>query len=253
MKNELIKISYDGENGSSDIRTLHDDEGILHISLVDIIRTLNQENREYDESHVTKSMVSIIKAQLQALDNDEYTMVPVTDGSYAEEQEVFVTQPGLYRVMSSDRSYAGKKFQRWLFHDVIPTLTKYGEYPAPIVTQDSEIKQLAKIVLMEIEQREEAERRNQAKFLEHEQKLEQLGNKLESIESGKASSDYISVAQYCRNNLIDRTHEQLIFGWCIKICAEEGERSEKRDINGKKELFFPPHVISSAVSHAKKA
>jgi hypothetical protein len=79
MKNELIKISYDGENGTSDIRTLHDEEGILHISLRDIIRTLNQENREYDERHVSKSMVSIIKAQLQALDVDEYKMVSVED------------------------------------------------------------------------------------------------------------------------------------------------------------------------------
>jgi hypothetical protein len=177
----------------------------------------------------------------------------VEDDSYVEDKEVFVTQPGLYRVLSSDRSYAGKKFQRWLFHDVIPTLTKYGEYPAPIITQDSEVKKLAKLVLMEIEQREEAEKRNQAKFLEHEEKLALLGNKLDSIESEHENSDYISVAQYCSNHLIDRTNEQLIFGWCIKICAEKGERSEKRTMNGKKELFFPPHVISSAVSHTKKA
>lgn len=253
MKNELIKISYDGEHGQSDIRTFHDEEDILHVSLRDVIRTLNQENREHDERHISKSMVSIIKAQLQALDDDEYRLIPVTDGSYVEDKEVFVTQPGLYRVLSSDRSYAGKQFQRWLFHDVIPALTKYGEYPAPIISQDSEVKRLAKIVLMEIEQREEAEKRNQAKFLEHEEKLTILGNKLKSIETSKEGSDFMSVAQYCGSNLIDRTHEQLIFGWCIKICAEEGERSEKRSINGKKELFFPPHVISSAVSHAKKA
>lgn len=253
MNNSLIKISYDGENGQSDIRTFRDEEGIYYVALRDIFRTLNKENREFNEQHVTKSMVTIIKAQLQALDSDEYKMIPVLDNSYTEDKEVFVTHPGLYRVLSSDRSYAGKKFQRWLFHEVIPTLTKYGEYPAPIVTQDSEVKQLAKIVLMEIEQREEAEKRNQAKFLEHEEKLNLLGDKLKSIETDGDSSGFISVAQYCSNNLIDKTHEQLIFGWCIKICAEEAERSEKRTLSGKIELCFPLHVISAAVSQAKKS
>lgn len=252
MKNELIKIIYEGENGQSDIRTYRDQEDILYVSLVDVIRTLNRENREHDERHIIKSMAGILKAQLQALDSDEYIMIPVADSSFEDEKEVFVTQPGLYRVLSSDRSYAGKKFQRWLFHDVIPTLTKYGEYPAPVITQDSEVKKLAKLVLMEIEQREEAERRIHEKFLDHESQLNRLGEKLHSIESDSDVSDYISVSQYCSNNLIDKTHEQLIFGWCIKICAEEGEKSIKRNMNGRKELLFPFHVIASAVSHAKK-
>ncbi|HDY8067444.1 TPA: BRO-like protein [Vibrio vulnificus] len=253
MKNELIEIIYEGENGRSDIRTYRDYEDILYVSLVDVIRTLNRENREHDERHIIKSMAGILKAQLQALDSDEYIMVPVVNGAFSEEKEVFVTQPGLYRVLSSDRSYAGKKFQRWLFHDVIPALTKYGEYPAPVITQDSEVKKLAKLVLMEIEQREEAEKRINEKFLAHEKQLNLLGDKLHSIETESDISDYFSVAQYCSNNLIDKTHEQLIFGWCIKICAEEGEKSHKRTINGRKELFFPLHVIAAAVSHAKKA
>ncbi|NNN85643.1 hypothetical protein FKN93_16985 [Vibrio sp. A8-1] len=64
MKNELIEIIYEGENGRSDIRTYRDYEDILYVSLVDVIRTLNRENREHDERHIIKSMAGILKAQL---------------------------------------------------------------------------------------------------------------------------------------------------------------------------------------------
>ncbi|MCG6222713.1 BRO-N domain-containing protein [Vibrio diabolicus] len=250
MSNELILICYNGDFGSSDIRTFYQ-ETILYISLRDVMGALNQENREINESHVVKSMVSVINAQRKALDPDEYVMVPVTDGSYAEEEEVFVTQPGLYRVLSSDRSYAGKKFQRWLFHEVVPALTKYGEYPAPLVSQDSDVKRLAKTLLLEIEAREELERKTQEKFLEHEHKLNQLGQQLHSIESDMPYSDLMSVSDFCERNLIDKTHEQLIFGWCIKIAAEENEPTKKKVVSGVTTVLFPPHVITAAVKNAK--
>ncbi|WP_295890934.1 BRO family protein [uncultured Vibrio sp.] len=246
MTSKLISICYTGDKGDSDIRTFYK-ETILYISLIDVLKTLNSENREINESHVVKSMVSIIKGQLNALDSDEYVMVPVTDGSYVNNEEVFVTQPGLYRVLSSDRSYAGKKFQRWLFHEVVPALTKYGEYPAPLVSQDSDVKRLAKTLLLEIEAREELERKTQEKFIEHENKLNQLGAQLNSIESDLPNSELISISDYCERNYIDKTHEQMIFGWCIKIAAEENEPTKKKLVNGVNTVLFPAHVIAIAI------
>jgi len=251
MNKDLILICYNGDSGSSDIRTFYQDT-ILYISLRDVLRTLNQENREENEKHIAKSMVSIIKSHLEALDSDEYVMVPVTDKSYIEEEEVFVTQPGLYRVLSSDRSYAGKSFQRWLFHEVVPALTKYGEYPAPLVPQDSDVKRLAKTLLLEIEAREELERKTHEKFLEHESKLKELGAQLNSIESDLPHSDLVSITDYCSRNLIDKTHEQLIFGWCIKIAAEENEPTKKKILSGNETVMFPPHVIALAIKNTSK-
>ena len=130
MNNDLILICYDGDSGSSDIRTFYQGT-ILYVALRDIYKTLNKENRKLNDKHIAKTMVGIIEAELESLDSDEYLMVPVADGSYTEKDEAFVTQAGLYRVLSGDRSETGKRFQRWLFHEVIPAIFKYGEYPAP--------------------------------------------------------------------------------------------------------------------------
>ncbi|WP_414148243.1 hypothetical protein ACMGGR_04290 [Erwinia sp. BNK-24-b] len=48
--------------------------------------------------------------------------------------------------MSSDRSAAGKRFQKWLFHEVIPPLTRHGIYPPPAETKGSSFAQLAEML-----------------------------------------------------------------------------------------------------------
>jgi hypothetical protein len=98
MDSELIKICYEGETGTSDIRTCQFD-GILHISLEDLLITLNKENRELNDKHISKSMAGILRSQLEALENDEYIRVPRENKKFKEDTEIFVTQPGLYRVL----------------------------------------------------------------------------------------------------------------------------------------------------------
>lgn len=47
-------------------------------------------------------------------------------------QEVSViSEPGLYRALANSRSSKAKPFQRWLFHDVLPTLRRRGHYETP--------------------------------------------------------------------------------------------------------------------------
>lgn len=48
--------------------------------------------------------------------------------------------------MSSDRSAASKRFQKWLFHEVIPSLTKHGVYPPPPEAKGSALAQMAEIL-----------------------------------------------------------------------------------------------------------
>ncbi|EFH3064032.1 hypothetical protein GUE89_25420, partial [Escherichia coli] len=145
MNSNLTRICYRGETGESDLRTLILGE-ILYISLRDVLVTLNKENREINADYTVKSMAGIIRAQLQALDPDEYITTDAENGVFEGQKEIFVTQPGLYRVMSSDRSAAGKRFQKWLFHEVIPSLTKYGVYPPPPEAKGSAFAQMAEIL-----------------------------------------------------------------------------------------------------------
>lgn len=248
MKDNLVMVCYKGESGSSDIRTFNKGD-ILYLSLKDILVILTKENRKLNELHIAKSLVNVLKAQVKILDDDEYIMIP---NSSNDDLEVYVTQPGLYRVLSSDSSQAGKKFQRWLFHEVVPALTKYGEYPAPIVSKDSDVKRLAQTLLLEIEQREELERKTKEQFLLHEQRLDALGSKLESISlKSLDSNSFETVKEFCNKNSLCSSKEQLILGWCIKICAECGEPSKKVISNGKEEITFPNHVLINASKEAK--
>lgn len=145
MGNNLINICYEGTSGETDIRTLYI-EDILHFSLNDVFILLNKENKGMGESNPARYIPNLIKSQVTDLDDDEYKHLPHPKPTPGQEQEIFVTQPGLNRVMGSDDSPAGRKFQRWLYHDVVPSLTKHGVYPPPLTPQGSALSQMAEII-----------------------------------------------------------------------------------------------------------
>ena len=43
----------------------------------------------------------------------------------------FVSEPGLYRLIFMSRKPEAEKFKRWVFHEVLPSIRKYGYYLAP--------------------------------------------------------------------------------------------------------------------------
>ncbi len=40
----------------------------------------------------------------------------------------FVNEPGLYRLIFSSRKKSAKDFQRWVYHEVLPSIRKTGSY-----------------------------------------------------------------------------------------------------------------------------
>lgn len=51
------------------------------------------------------------------------------------EQEVLtVTEPGLYRLIFKSRKEVAKRFQRWIFHEVIPSIRKTSSYSISTAT-----------------------------------------------------------------------------------------------------------------------
>lgn len=246
-----MKVCYEGSEGISDIRTIKKGN-VLFISLVDVQYTLNKENRNMDERHVSKSMLGIMNGLINDLDADEYLLIKNDAFKHFPNGEMFVTQPGLFRVLTHDKSNAGKKFQRWLFHDVVPSLTKYGVYPPPLVSQDSDLMRMAKTLLLEIEQREELERQTREQFAKHEKMIRSLGNKLTSIENNSLDIDFITVKDYCNMNEVFEIDRQLIQGWCIKICAEKSEPTSKTIIDMEEMPMFPVHVVVEAITSIRK-
>jgi anti-repressor protein len=54
---------------------------------------------------------------------------------------LLVTEPGLYRLIMESRKPEAKRFKRWVTHEVLPALQKYGTYT---VQPKTRIKAMAK-------------------------------------------------------------------------------------------------------------
>jgi BRO family, N-terminal domain len=48
-----------------------------------------------------------------------------------EQQMLTVTEPGLYRLIFKSRKPVAKRFQRWVLHEVLPSIRKTGKYEIP--------------------------------------------------------------------------------------------------------------------------
>lgn len=67
---------------------------------------------------------------LEPLEVDEKgTKIIRTPGG--EQEMLTVTEPGLYRLLFKSRKPIAKRFQRWIFHEVIPSIRQTGSYSLP--------------------------------------------------------------------------------------------------------------------------
>ncbi|TVU59424.1 BRO-like protein [Vibrio atlanticus] len=244
MESELVKVCYEGESGSSDIRTCYIND-ILHISLKDIFVVLTKENSKLDERFPSKYIPNLIKSQVQDLDSDEFFLIPVSNPSFEQEKEVFVTQPGLNRVMASDKSKAGKQFQRWLYHEVIPSLQKHGIYPPPRTAQGSALAQMAEIIAQN--SRALADTIYEQEKLKQEVvtvkgQVNQMHDRMNKIEHGVHITDsehVLTVSEWFANSgtLLTSEKETDILNWCEnlalkhhkpRVTCPSGERRKAR-------------------------
>jgi prophage antirepressor-like protein len=262
VSNELINICYEGESGENHIRSLSVD-GIRYVSLKDTFMGINRENREIDPSYIPKSMAGLLKTQLEVLENDEYTeiIVPAKVAKFDGETELFVNEPGLYRVLSSDRSMAGKKFQKWLFHKVIPALTKYGVFPAPEEPKDkgSELTQMAELLAQNarmladnIKKTEEIKlevAEVKSDVSEVKQDVSLVKEKLENIES-KDSSNLIKTVSDRLSDLNMRLEDGLVtdvIAWCENISFTNKRQTIDCPIRSRNNVRFCIDVIDEAI------
>jgi prophage antirepressor-like protein len=68
-----------------------------------------------------------VSETLASLEDDEKGNANVvTPGG--EQEMLTVTEPGLYRLIFKSRKPVAKRFQRWVFHSVLPAIRKTGSY-----------------------------------------------------------------------------------------------------------------------------
>jgi len=252
LKSELVNIFYQGESGASEIRTMVR-EDILYISLKDILITLNKENRELNESHVSKSMAGILKAQLQVLESDEHISVLVPKPKFEDEKEIFVTQPGLYRVLSGDRSQAGKKFQKWLYHEVIPSLTRHGIYPPPPEKKGSALTQMAEVVAQNSRMIADTLARQDAIQSEVNDVKDQLGLVVQKVNTLSSLPDYpyiVTVRQRYEKLEMDLSEsiEEYTVAWCDNLSINQNIKIQRCASGDRLRSRYRLSIIDQAIS-----
>jgi prophage antirepressor-like protein len=258
MDNNLINICYEGTSGETNIRTLYIDD-ILHFSLTDVFIALNKENKSMGEDNPTRYIPNLIKSQIRDLDKDEYELLPHLDPKPGYEEETFVTQPGLNRVMGSDDSPAGRKFQRWLYHDVVPSLTKHGVYPAPLTPQGSALSQMAEIIAQNS--------RALADSIVRQDKLEQevksvkgdvndVQQRVAKLESTNTESEFILTVR----GWFDKAHTVLpsskeleIVAWCENLSLRHNKPRSACPSGERLNTKFFQEVIIQAKSLVERA
>lgn len=222
-------------------------EGTIYFSLFDVVKLLAAQNVKLSKEKKPDTFGLVHSLVDDVLDKDESRQI---------NNDVFITEPGLFRIILRDSSAACKKFQRWVLHEVLPTIQKYGTYPAPSLdTQDSDIKRTVKLLLSEIEAREKLEKETRDRFNIHEKALNDLGNRLDKISESKVTTDdFLSVEDYCKTNNLNysESQKQLLQGWCIKICAEENEPTKSKRVEGIKTPLFSLYVLDSAKAEISK-
>lgn len=66
------------------------------------------------------------------LDEDEKSAVSLTDvssnGTKQSREFTVINEPGLYTLVIGSKKSSAKAFRRWITHDVIPKIRKYGMY-----------------------------------------------------------------------------------------------------------------------------
>ncbi|UVX34614.1 MAG: antirepressor protein KilAC domain [Namikivirus tsukuho] len=95
------------------------------------LRTLTDENG--DPWFVAKDVCDILgisnnRDAISQLDSDEKNTVGITDGIPGNPNKTIISEPGLYKLIMRSRKPEAKPFQRWVTHEVLPSIRKRGIY-----------------------------------------------------------------------------------------------------------------------------
>lgn len=71
-----------------------------------------------------------VRQAMADLDDDEKGVI-IADTLGGKQRLAVVYEPGLYALVIKSRKKEARQFRRWLLHEVLPSIRKFGCYPAP--------------------------------------------------------------------------------------------------------------------------
>jgi len=107
-------VNFDFEQNR--VRTMADEKGVVWFCLKDVCEILEIAN----PSNVA-----------DRLDKAGVVTMEVSDANSHGQRANFVNEPNLYRVIFESRKPNAKKFQDWVFNEVLPSIRKTGGYSLP--------------------------------------------------------------------------------------------------------------------------
>ena len=107
MENKLQSFNFDDKG----VRTINNDD-VIWFAMPDVASVLGLSN----------PTVSV-----KSLDDDERAKFNLGRQGLTN----FISEPGLYKLIGASRKPEAKRFNRWVTHEVLPSLRKHGAYATP--------------------------------------------------------------------------------------------------------------------------
>ena len=193
MNNEIQKFDFKG----AALRTLTDEAGEPWFVLKDCMSIL-------DLGNPTETV--------KMFDKDEFSTTEVIDSIGRRQQTYIISEPGLYRLVMKSRKPEAKEFQRWVTHEVLPSIRKHGGYMAGQERMTPEQMALASMRWLQSKVDE------QAKQLKAQEGKVLFANAVETARTSILVGDF---AKILKSNGIDIGTRRLFawlreHGWLIK-------------------------------------
>jgi anti-repressor protein len=87
----------------------------------------------------------------QSLYADDLSSTEVIDSMGRTQTARITNEPGLYRLIFQSRKAEAQAFQRWVTHEVLPTIRRTGQFGSALPTNFAEALELAAVKVREIE------------------------------------------------------------------------------------------------------
>jgi len=167
---------------------------------------------------VAKDVCDILEINNQGqavsrLGNDEKDII-LNDTPSGTQQMIHVNEPGLYSLILKSRKKTAKAFQRWITHDVLPSIRRTGMYQTPKSSPDTVALQVARQLLIAVEA-------NTERIGTAETRIDTLEVKVEKeiiVNSRQATMIRFAVATKIRGLLPDdyKSRSKQYFSWLYR-------------------------------------
>lgn len=209
MNNEIQRFDFRG----AALRTLTDEAGEPWFVAKDVCDIL-------ELSNVTEA--------LRSLDDDEKSNFRISEvAQNGGRAPLIISEPGLYKLIMRSRKPEAKEFQRWVTHEVLPSIRKHGGYMVGQERMTPEQMALASMRWLQSKVDE------QAKQLKAQEGKVLFANAVETARTSILVGDF---AKILKGNGIDISPRRLFawlreHGWLIKAKGSSWNMPTQKAMN----------------------